>query len=78
MPCNCCNAPKPDKGHIQADNSINQYLKAAAQAIKRDYVTRFDNDYGKNIENNNQWKEAWIEAFRHHLYGCPEGNAKES
>lgn len=67
MPCRCCGAPPPSKGldHDKLEIEINSHLKKAAALI----LSKDDASAYIGIED---WKEGWIEAFEHHLYGCKE------
>lgn len=71
MPCRCCGASRPSKGYDAntLEKSINANLKEAARLIKSKNA---DNQY----EDIDDWKRGWIQAFDHHLNGCPEGNNK--
>jgi hypothetical protein len=43
---------------------INANLKlVAAMVLKKDEGSYYGID---------EWKKGWLEAFEHHLYGCPE------
>ena len=68
MPCRCCSAVKPGNGFNKDNNpeemKINLHLIQASTLIK--------GAYDSPVYDDKAWKEAWIEAFRHHLYGCPE------
>jgi hypothetical protein len=66
MPCRCCNAGKPSQGFINPEEQeINEVLKLVAKLIYRAGKQR-----GDDLED---WNKSWIEAFSHHLRGCPEG-----
>jgi hypothetical protein len=64
MPCRCCCAGKPSKGfeHPEEDK-INDKLKDA-----RDLIIAEGNRRGDDLH---LWKKSWVEAFEHHLNGCP-------
>ena len=66
MPCRCCSASKPSKGCQHSDEQkINNLLKE---------VTKLINDKNKynQYDDIDQWKNGWLEAFKHHLFGCTE------
>lgn len=66
MPCRCCGtAPRPAKGFDANDDEtmINMHLSMAAKRI---------NEKQRDFEDIEDWRKAWIEAFHHHIYGCPE------
>ncbi len=66
MPCRCCGAVYPPEGlePEKNDKQINSLLKEAARQIK-DKHSEMDEE---------KWKKGWLEAFEHHLFGCPKKN----
>lgn len=63
MPCRYCRAERPSKGFVEpGEQNINALLKEAARLIleKREY----------GFDDIEEWKNAWQEAFDHHLNGC--------
>ncbi len=66
MPCRCCGASRPSKGFKEPDEQkINDLLKE---------ITKLINDKNKSnrYEDLDEWKKGWLEAFKHHLFGCTE------
>lgn len=65
MPCRCCSATKPPKGFkSDEDVIINDHLKLLVKTIER--------RYWEPLYDTKEWKRGWLEAFEHHLFGCPE------
>jgi hypothetical protein len=64
MPCRCCGASRPSKGFNHPDEKlINDLLKEASRLILKKE---------EDFDDITEWKEAWKEAFDHHLNGCKE------
>lgn len=70
MPCRCCNAHTSCKGFSGypeiKHEEINSLLKEAANHIKEYYTDPMYDELSI--------KREWIQAFDHHLNGCPENN----